>query len=506
MLLPVIKLIIQGDGNNLDFFLFIGLITIYFFSKNLFFYLKKQLDIYVIYLITLPAAICIIYNLFNQLSFNTYSIYGDFTFGFTNPNHLSGFICINVIIWVSSIKYLIRYSYSYLFYTIVFLSFGGIVVMFFYSSNAALATSLAVSSLILFKNYLTNKRLKFFYILLQGLVAIIFFNVIDLSSFIGRIRIWQISMKMFSFNDLLLGHGFNSFKKDYSIAQMQYYSENTEPYLYDLAGYVTYAHNEYLQFLYEFGLIYFIITVLICFYIYQNNKDIGKNTIKSIFIYVVFSLSMLAFFSFPLHIPNNAIIFLFILGMFSSKTNRHRFIEINSNFKYLKVLLFVFSSFYLAFLLNVYSKHNIKYEAIRTSSLGQYNRANEKFEKVEFYFRNDGNYLFFYGSNLLRSNQNNLAKEKLERALNFSSDPNIHILLGKIYEEIDLKKAEEHYLKAYYTLPNRINALYNLFVFHKTNERNEKAEYYALMILSIEQRIDNKASIAIKKEVKEFLK
>lgn len=174
------------------------------------------------------------------------------------------------------------------FWTIVTLP--GIVLA---HSRAALL-ALAVCGLI----YMWNRSKSF--VLLMTPVLILFVigayynNHFDISSLKERLQIWVDTIRGLSF----FGQGVGSF--EILMPKYAYYLDTVRVI-------PKYAHNEFLQLLFEFGIGCIFIIPLIT-YVFKSNANER---------YVLFAAGVISFFSFPFHVSVSAFLIVLFAGYFN---------------------------------------------------------------------------------------------------------------------------------------------------------------------------------------------
>lgn len=114
----------------------------------------------------------------------------------------------------------------------------------------------------------------------------------------GRLHIWQISLCELD-GSVLTGTGIGTFPKQYIIAQEKFYAKHGfESNWVKYADTPNYAFNEYLNIVYESGVVGLLFFILILFLIIKKQLS-GNN---QIFAYGIISILINSFTSYPLHL------------------------------------------------------------------------------------------------------------------------------------------------------------------------------------------------------------
>lgn len=263
------------------------------------------------------------------------------------------------------------------------------------------------------------------------LVGIFF---IKLDSAIGRLHIWHMELRAICENPLT-GSGPNTILGTYGRTQAEYFAEKERcETIVRVAGCPEYAFNEYLRIGVEYGLFAMIaaILILIILLVVLIRK-------KSPLGYGLISLSVFAFFSYPLsafHIESEA----------------------ESVWK---------STRYL-------------------SSYELYDEVVQEYDKLYNTLSDNYRFLYDYGYALHKLGQYTESNEVLEKGSLMSSDPMFYNIMGKNYEGLkQYENAERCYIHAHYMVPSRIYPLILLMEMHVKIGNKAKALYYGNLVLKM---------------------
>lgn len=213
-------------------------------------------------------------------------------FGFTlvyvsdTPNKVAGlFVNPNMYSEVSVILLVALLALKQWIWTLVTLP----AIVWSYS-RAAVAT-LLVCCLI----FMWNKSKAFTALLIPVMalaVAAYYLNgYFDVSSVNERMAIWSDTVRGLT----LFGHGVGSYE-----IMMPFYAHDLDT----IKVIPRYAHNDYLQLLFEFGIGCVFLIPFVSLLIEKNNNA----------NYILLAVAVIAMFSFPLHIPMSAFMFFLVAG------------------------------------------------------------------------------------------------------------------------------------------------------------------------------------------------
>ncbi len=116
------------------------------------------------------------------------------------------------------------------------------------------------------------------------------------------------------------------------------------------------------------------------------------------------------------------------------------------------------------------------------------------------------NFLFDYGRLLSDAGRYNDSNDILRKGAYVSNDLMFLVLQGNNYRDMGaFDKAEEMYLRAWHTMPNRIYPLYRLMMLYKQINNELKAVEYAEIILNHKEKVASPAVNNIKREAHEII-
>lgn len=335
----------------------------------------------------------------------------------------------------------------------------------FKSDSRTAWVALAVSSLYLIyretsvkralKSYLNGKRQRI--ILICVSLLIIFFLSYALYNYKiesshGRILIWKVTWSMFMEHPLF-GVGLDNFAGCYSKAQVHYFL-GADRDLQDIlvAGNPSYAFNDYLQIISQFGICsFFLFVSTVCYVL------IGLYRQNSILYYCLISLLITSALSYSLNLVPFLTLFVFIIAT----------TQMNMNYKvnivYVKVLLLISMSFSTYVIISDTCKYNAysKWFQIRTPYKMNGHRSIVKdYEDMWIDLNHEGQFVLEYCDCLI-----NIGRyEECLKLLNHSSasinSHNFYIYKGLCHEAIgNNQEALMNYKYSFFHSPNKMRPL-----------------------------------------------
>lgn len=143
-----------------------------------------------------------------------------------------------------------------------------------------------------------------------------------------RAEDWWIGYEMFKSHPLM-GTGLGDYKREFLLQKAQFLQTERGRYYNSKVGYIVraaQAHNEYVQIMAEMGVFGLLATASLIFMIFQSawhrliksESYAGRILVAALFAGVVAFMSD-SLFSFPLHLPANALVLIFLLGTLQSR-------------------------------------------------------------------------------------------------------------------------------------------------------------------------------------------
>lgn len=318
----------------------------------------------------------------------------------------------------------------------------------------------------------------------------------------GRLFIWKVTMKSLHENRFW-GDGIGSFAANYSKWQREYFANNggdeQERYL---ADYVTCAYNEFLEAFHDQGIAglgLFVGIILVS--LFQKNKH--RST-----IFVGAKASLLGFIvlcsvAYPLQLSLvylHLIVTLALLFPYSDMVNN----EVCSHKRKLAHMYICFMSM-IVFILGIRHLYGVKLldDGQRKVLCGDIRGALAAYEDAYHIMHNNGRFLFYYGSALSLNGDIEKCAEILKEAENRTSDPNVFILLGNNYKEMnDFSKARIAYRHAINTIPSRLYPRYLMVKLLMDFGHKAEAYVWANEVLNTKEKVVSLATKEIKDEMR----
>lgn len=481
-----------------QFFIFTGYIIMFFLLRLCFSMIKEEsyfnVMVYFIYVIALIQSFIAIMQNFNFIksSNNFFIVVGTYI----NPNFLGVGILFGLIVSIYIFSHLIhKKSIKYL---LVFFSLIMAYALILTECRAAWITLGIVCLYFLF----TSKKYIFYFRNNQKKTLIVFstFVILIISSLYwlytlnpdsvnGRSFIQKISVTKISENPFF-GNGISNFKPIYNQAKAQYFLDAQRPWNeIKVADYVTVAFNDYIQVLFEIGIIGFLLIVFLLLYL-VNKINFNRKT--RLALAIILSCSSLAFFTSVLYNPNAMIYLIWSLAILSvyGKTSKIIFrIENKGIVKCMAVLVFLIS------LIAGYVSYK------KLSGLADFKTISEDASQKIYYKLNDTDLRFIqedpyveFKVGFEKYQENKLLGIKLmENAIKKDPNPKANIVLANLFLLQKKYSKSEILLKNNIGLqPSRFEPLVNLMDFYNNTNQFHKKIIIAEKILNLPIKIKSK--------------
>ncbi len=122
------------------------------------------------------------------------------------------------------------------------------------------------------------------------------------------------------------------------------------------------------------------------------------------------------------------------------------------------------------------------------------------------YLQDNKHFLFDFAKILSKAHRYNDSNDILRRGAMISNDPMFLVRQGNNYRDMGaLEEAEDMYLKAWHTMPNRIYPLYRLMTLHRRSGNRDKAMEYAEKVAVFKEKIPSPAVNDMKREAREII-
>ncbi len=351
-------------------------------------------------------------------------------------------------------------------------------------------------------------------IILAGIIIVggLFIYNIKKDSSSGRLFIWEVSSTMIK-EKPLWGYGFDRYAAAHNDYQAQYFRthpNDKENVL--IADSVNFAFNEFIQITVETGLIGLIIlSSLFCFALCSKQVNPKKQN-ESMYCYAakgsILAIFIISLFSYPLHIIPSLTLLFFSLAIISNN-NRiiYNIILLPKTRKGIAliglILIFVFSVVQIK---RNKAEHKwlTAYQMMRQN---KYADAYKIYQEIYSTLTYSQFFLFNYGAELSLMKKYDESLIVLKKAESRLNDSDFYIFMGNNYENKGMyKDAEQSYLKASYIMPLKFVPKYRLVHIYLKTGRKEEALILAKEMLSMPVKIPSTTIDGIKQEMTELIK
>ena len=330
-----------------------------------------------------------------------------------------------------------------------------------------------------------------------GLLCILGF-VIKGNSALGRLFIWKLCIQAIA-GQPLTGYGDGSFMHVCGVLQEKHFaSGDYEAWEEYVAGIPEYAFNDYLQIAVEKGLlvlILFLAIICLAWYRSYRRKKYG-------FCAVLMSLSVFAFFSYPLQIPVLQVTFYAIIGMCFWED------ILRSRFWLVLIVLFLGGTGWAICTDNSYSAYVNWKKDSRWYYNGKYEIAEEKYVRLYPLLKGNHNFLYEYGHILYELGKYEQSVDIVEEALELCNTQVVWYLQGMNYWKLNrYEEAEKCLIRSRNVLPIRIYSYYVLTKFYADPVcfQPEKMKENARIVLTKEPKVMSKAIEDMREKVRALL-
>lgn len=265
---------------------------------------------------------------------------------------------------------------------------------------------------------------------------------------------------------------------------------------------IEYAFNDWLRIATELGLTGLVLAGAIVVNSLRNLWIGCRALFLAMIVILVFSV-----FSYPIELLPYRIMMILIIA-FSASHRRVSTIDVKSQ----KMSIFAMTVMPLVIIgIHVMEISRIK-EYVEAENGYNIMRGIQDKALIKDYqpllplLEDNRNFVFDYGRLLSDAGRYNDSNDILRRGSLVSNDPMFLVLQGNNYRDMEAyDKAEEMYLKAWHTMPNRIYPLYRLMMLYKQVGDESKAIEYAENIINHKEKIASPAVNDIKREAHEII-
>jgi len=418
--------------------------------------------------------------------------------GFNNPIGYAASLCMGIpaALLLTCYYHLKKKSYFILLVVLVIICIGIII-----SGSRTSILCMMVLFIIHYcfdkKNRLNFKRLRWFGGCLP-IILIILYSCKQASAD-GRFFIWRCSLEMIN-DKPLLGYGSGGFLANYMNYQADYFLHHPKSECVMLADDVQHPFNEYILLLINYGIVGFVLLLVLIYLLWKACKLHPSSLNKSSFGCLA-GIAVLSCFSYPLSYP-----FVWIAGggsccILISSADWVRHLS-NSWKRNIRFFIIIYSSMSIAFCIWKIEILQEWYQVSQTSLEEQTSETFYKFETLYPYLKNNRLFLYNYAAELNYGAFYEKSLEIASRCNLYWSDYQLQLLMGdNCINLLRYEEAEKHFKKAYNMCPVRFIPLYRLHYIYKKQRNEETADSLARLIIDKPVKVNSTIIRKIKREM-----
>ncbi|MCG8307101.1 MAG: O-antigen ligase family protein [Cytophagales bacterium] len=326
----------------------------------------------------------------------------------------------------------------------------------------------------------------------------------------GRLLIWKVTTNMIKERPVF-GFGYDRFKANYLKFQADYFAENSNSKKAVVADNTTRAFNEYLQLTSELGIIGLLLILALGYVIFFSKCKSKEHRWCFAARMSLLAFGLFALFSYPAELLPMKLSMVVYMALIAA---RQRSVEFNlPNIHYpIRTIrpiaiagsitgLYIMSLLIKPLHLQYRSNRQWKY-AYLTYQMGAYEACLPGYRKVYDHLKYNGDFLVNYGKACSMADEHEKAIEILNRAKGLLPNTIIYTALGDSYKALGQHDhAEQAYLRAAQTLPDRFYPKYLLAKLYDETDQQLKAINMARALLNKEIKIESMAVEEIRKEM-----
>lgn len=319
----------------------------------------------------------------------------------------------------------------------------------------------------------------------------------------GRVLIWKVSLQAFR-NEPVFGYGPSSFQRHYGEWQNAYFQSDTsritstdlksqasEAYL---ANNVETAYNEYIEVALDSGIIglsLFVAAIVSVIFLVIRVDHGSSDSFVIASIAAFAGVLCSSFFTYPLRSIPTFAIFFFLLGFLTSHVSNHFY----TNRPIIKNAIARVSAIIL-FLYLVRLPGYSKWESAKLAAIeGNEEKATQYYEAAYSSLCSDPRFLIDYAGFLFQAANYEREESVLGQAKGLSSNPEIYILYGQLYEQVGKFDSSAIALKfAHFELPNLLYPCYLLAKLSARENDTGAAIFYASKVIRTGSKIQSISS------------
>ena len=419
-----------------------------------------------------------------------------------------------LLLYVNTSK---KSAIQYLYRIIIALT---VITIFFTQARAAWIVLIASSLFILiYINRTKIKEIMSLYKKIKNIFLFVFMCLFLISGYLlfslkkdsanGRLFIWERTLEVFT-DSPITGVGFQKFGSVYPLYQSKHLQQNPQDSAMLLANDINHAFNEYLHIAAELGSIglFLFLGIFVYLGILFFKKKEQLETIELASYAGVLSFLILSFFTYPFKVFSIQFLVIGFIAIIVSKSKESNLFSIG---KRGMTTVLGFSCLILFFMsaseLNRFKKEASWKEVYDHSHKLSWKTRARVYEKLYPIQQDNWDFLSIYGIELTINKEYKKAIEVLELATKYMKTSDLYTHLGISYEETgEYEKARIAYETGIYMVPHKFFPKYRLVFLYRKMGLNAEAIALAKSMLTTTAKINSKAVIGIKYEIRKFLK
>ncbi|WP_291529416.1 O-antigen ligase family protein [Bacteroides sp. UBA939] len=411
---------------------------------------------------------------------------------FFNPGMLGGYVCISLISAAGLLLYAPPRNFCLKLFLYVCILLTGIVCILSESRAACVAAFVALFFIITYKLRIRRLFKVAGFIVALSLLAVPVYMYKQKSAD-SRLLIWKVCSELIC-ESPLTGHGADAVKRNYMPQLADYLSHSNGLTDKILAADNTYAFNEIVRIMCEYGLIGII---LLCIILYTLTKGV-RNEAWKIGSFLLLGYGIFSLFSYPRDCMPLLLWFPFLIGMLSDR----KLYSIKVNVR-LKVFFFLI----IAVCAVISVRQWYYYRKLDTALVDYCWRGTHGDYLQNEYpcFAKRTDFVLKYAQILLMKEESKIAIPVLEQATRLCPTTEIYCKLGLLYQQAaNWEQSEQRIRYAATMVPTYITPKFLLFRLYLQSEQKNKADSIAPEIIGMKVKIENKEVKRMKAEVQDY--
>ncbi|TAJ10998.1 hypothetical protein DMA11_18350 [Marinilabiliaceae bacterium JC017] len=344
----------------------------------------------------------------------------------------------------------------------------------------------------------------------------------------GRLLMWQVSVEMIK-DRPLMGWGPGGFELNFGSYQAEWFRNGMgTPEQEMVAGMPDAPFNELIRMGVEYGLIGVLLILFLVVFLFRKRSQqiLAKSHIgflqynadswhvNTILRGSLISILVFGLFSYPLDVAPIMMQLILLVALIASGHAPDRQPVLKKepgkfgllSVKILALVLLTIAPVLLQSMHDNYLGYKYWQEGSDLYQYQIYDDADEEYQKALIHLPKNGLLLQVYGKCLVMDKDWERAKEVLEKAKGYRSDPILYTALGESYKALkEYEKAEKAYLAAFYMVPHKFYPKYLLAKMYVESGQKEKAIQTARELMEKKIKVQSTAIQQIKDEMQKIL-